>query len=105
MGLYGSPDLSNKYGDIEEYKKQRKKKKIVISTQAIVLIVLYLILMINNDNKLVMTASYVGALSIVYFIISFILLIYKLIKKQSVNKEVIKILICIALFMICGMLI
>ncbi|MBC8588098.1 hypothetical protein [Paratissierella segnis] len=105
MGLYGSPDLSKKYGDIEEYEKQKKKKSIKISIQAIVLVVMYLILIINNDNKIVMTASYVGVLSMVYFIINFIMMIYKLIKKQSVNKEVIKILICIALFIISGLLI
>lgn len=105
MGLYGSPDLSKKYGDIEEYEKQRKKRNIKISIQAIVLAVLYLILIINNNNKLVMTASYVGVLSIVYFIINTILMAYKLIKKQSVNREVIKILICIALFIISGLLI
>lgn len=105
MGLYGSPDLSKKYGNVEDLKEVKKKRKINLSMQAIILIVLYLILMINNDNKMVMTASYVGVMSMVYFAINFAMMIYKLIKKQSVNKEVIKILICIALFIVSGLLI
>ncbi len=105
MGLYGSPDLSKKYGNMEEYEKQKKKRNIRISIQTIVLIILYILLMINNDNRLVMTASYIGVLSMIYFIINFIMMVYKLIKKQSVNKEVIKILVCIALFIISGLLI
>ena len=106
MGLYGSPDLSKKYGNMEEYEKQKKKRNIKISIQTVVLVLMYLLLIINNnDNKLVTTASYIGLLSMVYFIINFVLMIYNLIKKRSVNKQVITILICIALFAICGMLI
>lgn len=105
MGLYGSPDLSKKYGNMEEYEKQRKKRKVAINAQVIVLILLYLILLLNNEDKLVITASYIGVLSTIYFVINFIKMIYKLIKKQSVNREVIKILICIALFVISGLFI
>ena len=104
MGLYGSPDLSKKYGDAEEY-EIRKKKKVKISLQVIVLAVLYLILIINNDNRWVMTVSFVGVLSMVYFVINFIVMIFKLIKKQSVNSEVIKLFICIVLFTVSGALI
>ena len=100
MGLYGSPDT----GDLYSKQKEKKKKRIKISLQSIILIVLYLILILNNDDKLTITVSFVGVMSMVYFVINFAMMIYKLIKKQSVNKEVIKILICIVLFIICGIL-
>ncbi len=105
MGVYGSPDLSKKQISIEEYEKQKKRKRINISMQVVVLVVLYLILILNNDNIVVMTASYVGVLSMAYFAINFIMMIYKLVKKRSVNSEVIKLLICIVLFIISGLLI
>jgi len=102
MGAYGSPDTGNLYTD---EKKAKKKKNIKISAQIVILIVLYLILILNNDDKFIMTVSYVGVMAMVYFVINCAVIIYKLIKKQSVNKEVIKLLICIALFIICGVLI
>lgn len=101
MGLYGSPDTGGLY---TKKKEEKKKRKIKISLQGIVLIVLYLVLILNNDDKFTMTVSFVGVMSMVYFIINFAKMIYRLIKKQSANKEVIKILICIALFTICGIL-
>jgi len=104
MGLYGSPDLSKKYGSPEDIKEAKKKRKLIISTQVIVLIVLYLILMVSNENRFIMTVSYIGVLSMVYFFINFAMTIVKLIKKQSVNKEVIKLFICIITFIICGIL-
>lgn len=102
MGLYGSPDTGNLYTKKEEEKK--KKRKIKISLQSIFLIVLYLILILPNDDKFTMTISFIGVISMVYFLINFFLMIYKLIKKQSVNNEVIKLLICVVLFIICGIL-
>lgn len=101
MGLYGSPDLSNQYDNANE---QKKKKKLKISMQSIVLGVLYLILVLTNDDKFIITVSFVGVMSMVYFAINLFMMIYKLIKKQSVNSEVIKLIICIVLFTICGML-
>lgn len=102
MGAYGSPDTGNLY---TEEKPIKKRKSFKISAQAIMWIVLYLILMINNNDRFVMTVSFIGVMAMVYFAINLIKMIVKLFKKQSVNSEVIKIFVCIALFIICGILI
>lgn len=99
MGLYGSPALGPYKDDGQEQIK--RKRTIKVSSHVIVLIVLYLLLVLNNEDKFVMTVSYVGVMSMVYFVANFAIMIYKLIKKQSVNREVIKILACMTLFAIC----
>lgn len=104
MGLYGSPDLSNKYGNKEEYERQQKKKKRwSISIQTVVIIGVYLFLLLGG-NVVSLTISYLGMLSMIYFVIYFVKMIYKLIKKESVNSEVIKLFICVGVFLITGVL-
>lgn len=101
MGLYGSPDLSKKYGDAEEYKEHKKKKKTTIWIQVIVLVLLYIIVLSASEDKRYITISYVGIMSIFYFIISFIKMIINLIKNQSVNNNVTQLLIYTVLIGIC----
>lgn len=96
MGLYGSPDLSQK-----KPKQPDKAKRIILTTQLATLIILYLIMFWVAEDKTEMTISYVGVMSVVYFIVYFIKMIIKLFKKESVNKEVIKILICTAIIAVC----
>lgn len=101
MGLYGSPDLSKKYGNAEEYKEQKKKKKTTKWIRVIVMVLLYLMVLSAAEDKKYITISYVGMMSIIYFIINFIKMIINLIKKRSVNNNVIQLLIYTILIGIC----
>lgn len=98
MGLYGSPDTGNLY---KEEKPIKKKRKLKFNIQAAVLIILYLIMLWAAEDKYYMTISYVGVMSIVYFLVYFIKMIIKLFKKESVNSEVIQLLIATVLIIIC----
>lgn len=101
MGLYGSPDLSKKYGSPEDIKETKKKRKIIISTQFIVLGLIYLFMVLTDDDKIGLTIAYVGLVSMAYFIINFIQMIIKLFKKKSVNRNVINLIILTGIIAIC----
>ena len=98
MGLYGSPDTGNLYTEEKQIKKKRKLK---LSIQVAVLIVLYLIMFFGAEDKYYMTIAYIGIMSVVYYVIYFIMMIIKLFKKESVNSEVIKLLVITGLIGIC----
>lgn len=98
MGAYGSPDTGNLY---TEEKLIKKKRKLKFNIQVAFLIILYLIMLWVAEDKYYMTISYIGVMSIVYFLVYFIKIIIKLFKKESVNSEVIKLLITTVLIIIC----
>ena len=98
LGAYGSPDIGNLY---TEEKPIKKKRKLKFNMQVAVLIILYLIMLWAAKDKYYMTISYVGVMSIVYFLVYFIKMIIKLFKKESVNSEVIQLLIATVLIIIC----
>lgn len=104
MGLYGSPDLSKKYGNVEDLKEPRKKKTINRPQTNIwvwVVILLWNILFVTTIG--VRFDSIFTAIisdSIIIAIISIINLIRNIIKKKDVKDDAIFLLSSIVAFFV-----
>lgn len=104
MGLYGSPDLSKKYGNIEEYQKQQiKKERQSPQTNVWVWIVIFIV---NIYNLIFMGIRVDSVLTILIMdclimtIVSILSLICNFINKNKLKSDLIFILLFIGMFFI-----
>lgn len=99
MGAYGSPDTGNLYsGNDNDLLLQKKKRRLWLR----ILIALYILILIFADNKFEFIISSFGLLSVSTFIVTFIRMTINLVRKKSVNKDVIILICSIVVYIVCS---
>lgn len=100
MGLYGSPDLSNKHEDKEEFKRFNNKKPDWIKWLALVTGIINVFILINVEVDRENLIALLTLDSIIIFAISVITMIYNLIKKRNIRYSIAVMLLSIGLFLL-----
>ena len=96
MGLYGSPDTGSLYSRKEKIKEPKKKHPIFTVILVILNIFILSIISISKDNILGMLALD----SVVVFVSSIVILIYNSIKKNSIKRNIVFIILSIVVFIV-----
>lgn len=104
MGLYGSPDLSKKYGKVEDIKDPKKKKNNKRPQTNIwiwVIILIFDVIFFSTSGfkiDVIFTALILD--SVIIALISLINLMYNIIKKNNVKDDIIFLLSSIVFFFV-----
>lgn len=99
MGLYGSPDLSKKYGNKEELDRGKKSPNWIKRLLWIIVVINTILLPlagVNKENAITLLVLD----SILIFAVNTVNMIYNLVKKRSAKNSMITMFIAIGIFLL-----